>query len=477
MPKDDAPPPTPEKETSTPEPDAPETAAPETPEEPETPERPANEPTDKAPDKKGDDEPARTLQNAMDAQPDADKKAAQEATAAAEDQKKADEEAAAAEAAKAAGEPEKPNTDERDADLKVEWGPHTHANTRKKFEATAAKTRAARDERDAVIAEREALRKERDELAEKAKAVEPPKELVEEVKTLRERVRELDISKDPIIEAKYDKKIAANNDRIIDVLKSQGFGLSKKADGTTIENPKAISDLQKAGLTLKNLNQYIVELEKADLIEEADAIREAVRENNRIARDKTLEIESWKGDYSKRQQAREQETKAQQEKRESEFRQQTDSQLNAEIEELAKNFSYIKKPAGPLPTDPPAVATAKQKAVADYEAAAKEIETAVKGLSPNGAAPEKLAEVVGRINASAIQAIILKKQVLPRVLKDMAAKDARIKELEAKLGKIDSASRLSRAQGSAPSGDQPNRGAPEPRSFEEALRAGAPSGA
>lgn len=471
--KEPAPAPEPEKtetqDSPAPEPEKTETAPPE---------RPENEPTDK---KEDPEEEHQTLQSAMNEQPEIERKSKRKAADEAEAKKKEEEEAAAAaEKEKETAEAEKPNTDDRDKDLKIEHGPNTHLNTRKKFDAIAAKTKAARDERDAAIAEREALRKERDEFKAKVESKEPPKELVEENKKLLEKVRELDIAQDPVLRKKYDEPAEANNERILNILRTHKYDKTKvtKSDGTEefIDNPTAIPRLLKDGLTLKNLNPLIQALEKADLVEDAEDIREAIRANRRLADEKQVQIQSWKGDYSRRKQAQEQETKAQQEKRQADFIAHTDTQLKAEVDELSKNFSYLKRPAGPLPTDPPAVVAAKNKQIAEFEAAEKQVAEAVKGLNTSEAPPEKFAEVVGRINANAIQSIMLKTHVLPRVLKEMAAKDARIKELEARLSKIDNASRISRAQGAGPSTDNVNPTASQPRDMMEALLMHGPQG-
>lgn len=431
---------------------------------PAEPDKDKTEPEPKDAGTEDQDEGPVSLSEAMD---DEAKTRGDEEKAAAEEAKKTAE----AEAEKPKVEAEKPAPD-RDADLNPEIGPHVRPSTRKIITEMQAKAKAARDKEEAAIARAEAAEAKAREAEEKGKSVEPPKEMVEKIKMLEERVRELDISKDPALEAKYDRKISANQTVIVDLLKAQGFGMVADKDGKFVENPKAIADLVKSGLTMKALYPLTKKLREADLVDEADAIEEAVRENNRLARDKQAEIESWKGDYTKRQQAKEAETKQHQERRQAEFRTQTDSQLNAQLDELAKNFSYIKRPAAPLPTDSPSTVQAKNKAIAEYDAAAKQIETAVKGLNPADAPPEKFAEVVGRINASAIQAIVLKTHVLPRVIKDMAAKDARIKELEAKLGKIENAGRLSRTQSATTDERSSDNGRPAPQSLEDAFGSG-----
>ncbi len=455
-----APPPTegtvPEKPVETPTPEKPGE------DEPEIPERPEDDPTDNKKDDE-DDDSDRTLESEIAEPAEVAKK--QKAKEEAEAKKKADDEAAAAEKAekegKAAG---------RDDDLVPEIGPHVHQKTRKIITDFQAKAKAARDERDAVVAEREALKKERDELAQKAQTIKVPKEAEEELKSLRERVRELDISKDPALEAKYDRRIATNQTRITDILKNQGYGAHKEGD-KIVENPKAISELVKSGLTLKNLAPIIAKLDAAELVEEADEIRESLRENLRLAREKQAEIESWKGDYEKRQEQRQQLTQQQQEQRSASFRAETDKVLGADLSTLAKDFPFVNQPPSPLPSDPPAVAKAKQAAIDEFNAANPRIEAAVKAFNPAGVAPEKQAEAVGRLNAAAIQAVIIKERVIPRMIRERNELTARNKELEAKIAKYENAGKLSRAH-SAPSTDNGNSGRPEPQDLGDALGSG-----
>lgn len=392
-------------------------------------------------DQPGDMETAMRRGGAKESDQAAKEKADADVTAA---EKKAQEDAAAAEKAK--------QTPDRDADLKVEHGAHTHPKTRKIITEFQAKAKAARDERDRIITEREALRNERDALAKKSAEapVAVPKETEDELKTLRERVRELDIARDPAIETKYDKKIAANNQSIVTTLKQQGFGMVKGEDGKTVENPAAIAELLRGGLTFKTLNPLLKKLDEADLVDEAETIRDAIRQNNRLTTDRAQEIEGWKANYADRQKQRESSTREAQEKQLQAFSEQTNRVLSEDVAELTKDFSYLKQPPAPLLTDTPTVAKAKQTALDEYSSAEKKISDVVKTFDPTGAPPERRAEIVGRLNASAIQAVILKTHVLPKVRQELAANAARIKELETELEKIRGAGRMSRLQGGAP---------------------------
>jgi len=438
-----------------------------------------------AADASGDDDevPAHgSLSDALRQSPE-DAKAADAEKKAAADKKTADEAAAKAlsetNPAKAAEDSAaKSASEQRDSDLKTDTAAHTSPKTRKIITDFQAKTKAARDERDRAAAEVTALKRERDELLEKVKAAPVTKEIDEEVKALRERVRELDISRDPIIQQKYDRKIESNNKSIIDTLKAQGFGIVVDPDTQrTVENPNAIAELMAGGLTLKALNPLLKKLEEAELIDEADAIREAIRQNKQLGAEKNQEIESWKADHSKRVSAREQQTNQQIEQRQAAFREQTDVQYRSAVEAMAKDLPFLKKPAEPLPTDTPAVAKAKQTALDEYAAASKKIEDEVRTLNPDGVPPEKMPEIVGRINSNAILAITLKNHVLPRLMREQTASAARIKQLESELEKIRGAGKLSRLQAGGGGGDQSaHHGSSEPTSIEQALAMAQPPG-
>lgn len=417
--------------------------------------------------KPDDDEAPDNLGSALNRQPET---ARQDAENVEEEKKKT----AAAAAAPQATEDERAKAtkqaeaDARDADLKIEHAPHTHQKTRKIISDFQTKARDARNERDRVAAEKVALQRERDELAEKIKTAPAPKALEDEVKLLRERVRELDITRDPILETKYDKRIEANNTSIIAILKKEGYGMQKGEGDKMVENPQAIQKLVRDGLTLKNLTPLLKKLDEAELVEEAEAIREAVRQNNRLSAEKTQEIESWKGDFTKRQEARQQQGRQASDKFQADFTKQTDTQYRAEVETLAKDFAYLKQPPAPLATDTPAVRQAKETAITEFQTAAKKIEAEVKTLNPGDFPPERHAEVAGRINANAILALTLKNHVLPRVQRDLAALTARNKELEGELAKIRGAGRISRLHGSAPS-DAPAGGGEAPTDLGQAL--------
>lgn len=392
----------------------------------------------------------------------AEQKKQQEEAAAAADKKKKDDEAAAAQKAKddeaarkaaesaapAAGQktPEQEAREKRDSDLNPELSPHTHPKTRQLITSFKTKTQAARDERDTIARERDSLKQQVTELAEKAKGVALPKEVDEELKTLRERVRELDIAKDPAIEAKYDKPIAANNKAVVDLLKS--FGADQVVDPKnaekTIPDPRFEANLLRSGLTLKTLQPLIEKLEKAGFVDEAEQLRESIRENARLSRSKQQEIDAWKTDYDQRIKTRTQQTQQAAEQENKVFAAEAETALKSDLAELTKTLPFLTQPPAPLPTDSEPVRKAKQAALDEYNAAAQAVEKAVAGFNPAGLPADKARSAAARLNANAVQGVIFKLHVVPRLQREIATRDSRIKELETQLAKLKNAGSLSR---------------------------------
>lgn len=415
-----------------------------------------------APDAGGEKKP--------DAAPDANAPTEQELIAEQErqkteaDQKKKDEDAAAqkakdeAEAAKKNAEAAKPDDprEKRDSDLNVQLSPHTHPKTRQIITSFKENARKARDERDAIQRERDELKRQLDETAAKAKGVALPKETEEELKTLRERVRELDISRDPAIEAKYDKPIAANNKSVIDLLR--GFGADHVKDPNnpdkTVVDPRFEANLTRAGLTLKTLQPFIEKLDKAGFVDEAEQLREAVRENTRLTRAKQQEIDSWKGDYETRIKTRTAQSQQQAEQEQKAIQEATDATLKTELAELSKTLPFLNAPPAPQPSDSEPVRKAKQAALDEYNAAAQQVADAMKAFG-NAKTPEEARAANAKFSATAILGLVLRQHALPRLQKDLSARDARIKDLEAQLTKLKGAATISRQHAvvtSAPAG-------------------------
>lgn len=344
----------------------------------------------------------------------------------------------------------KPATTERDTDLKVpeQSAAHLHPKTRKLIEERNSKIAAARDERDRLAKEKADLEAALNEERAKAKTTVVPKQLEEEVKTLRERVRELDITKDPEIETKYDRPITENNDRVVETLKKFGFG-TRIVDGKAVPAPEDIQALLKSGISLKTVKPYLDELDKLGEADDAETIREAIRENVRLGRGKQTEIDTWKKDYEGRVSTRTQQQQQQAEQATTQIRTVAQAEMKAEVDSLVKDFPYILPPPAPDAKDAPAVREAKQKALEEFNASAEKVKQITAAFNPNGLPPEKAYAAQGKLNAAAVKGVLLSQHVLPRVLRDMKAKDARIAELEADLGKIRKAGSVSRAHAAA----------------------------
>lgn len=403
---------------------------------------------------------------------------------AAQKQKEADDAAKAAEAAKAAAAPAAPAHKDLD-DMEKGLDRHTKPSTRKvittfKTEAVAARERANKAEQ-----ERQQAIKERDEAIAQAKSGKPSKEIEDELTTLRERVRELDVSRDPQIEAKYDKPYQKNTEAAINMLGDYGFFkvAEKGADGKPTGTYRDMSEREKAqvtaqlktnGISLRTMAQHIKALENSGDVEGAEALRDLARENDRLLRDKQAEISQTKGNYEARAQARTKEQQAQQEQIATLARTTSEKTLQADIAELAKSFPAIAIPPEPLPTDSAAVVAAKKAAIEVYTKQAKQVEEAVKSFNPTGLPPDKAAEAQGRMTASAVKAVILQHHVLPQMTKQLADANARIKELESQVGKNRAAGTLNRAHAAAITAGSgtPQSNLPAGATFADSLRAG-----
>lgn len=153
----------------------------------------------------------------------------------------------------------------------------------------------------------------------------------------------------------------------------------------------------------------------------------------------------------------------------SEIREHSQRILNSDIAALSKDLPYLQRPSEPLPTDSAAVTKAKQDSIAAYDAMAKQISDSLSDLDSSKASPDKVAEINGRVSANAVQSIIFKQHVLPRLMKDLADLRARNTELESKFGKIKTAGTLSRAHAAAASAPAGAKAA-LPESTEDAAR-------
>jgi hypothetical protein len=356
---------------------------------------------------------------------------------------------------------------QRDSDLNLDsrQSAAMHPKTKKIIEERNQKIIIERNKADALAKEKENLASELNKAREALKTGVVPKETEEELTKLREAVREFDIQRDPSLQAKYDAPLSKNQAKILEVL--QSFGVGKTVDGKN--DPEAVSKLQRDGLNFKTVTPFIKKLSDEGYEEEAEQLRELLRDNIRIKTSKEAEISNWRTNFSAKKEQSLTEQRQNQEKTVSEIREHSQRILNSDISALSKDLPYLQRPSDPLPTDSAAITKAKQDSIAAYDAMAKQISDAVSELDSSKVSPDKVAEVNGRVSANAVQSIILKQHVLPKLMKDLADLRARNTELEAKFGKIKTAGTLSRAHAaaaSAPAGAK----ATLPESNEDAAR-------
>lgn len=355
----------------------------------------------------------------------------------------------------------------RDSDLSLDTRQASamHPKTKKIIEERNQKIIAERNKADTLSKEKEALAVELNQAREALKKGVIPKEVEEELANLRETVREVDIQRDPMIYTKYDAPIAKNQGQILKVL--QGFGVGKTVEGK--DDPEAVAKLTKEGLNFKTVTPYIKKLSDEGYEEEAEQLRELLRDNIRIKTAKESEVSEWKTNFASKKEQSAVEQRQYQERNISDVREHSQRILNSDIATLSKDFPMLQRPADPLPTDSSAVTKAKQDSLAAYDAMAKQVGEAIAQLDSSKVTPDKVAEVSGRVSANAVQSIILKQHVLPKLMRDLAELRARNTELESKFGRIKTAGTLSRAHSaaaSAPAGAK----APLPESNEDAAK-------
>lgn len=380
--------------------------------------------------------------------------------------KSADEKAAAA-AKVTTPKEEKAAPSERDKDIHLDdtTSRSMRPSTRKLIEERNQKITSERNRAEQLAKEKAELETKLAEISEAAKKVTLPKEIEEELKTLRERVRELDITRDPEIQRKYDAPVRQNEAAIL--AKLGEFGLGKTNDGK--DDPEAIDRLKRAGLTINALAPHIKKLEEAGEIEAAETLRELTRENRRLAIEKAGEVAKWKADFDGKVQLRNQQVQQQQEQTTKAVGEHANRILNENLTNLAKTFPFVLRPAAPLPTDSAAVAKAKNDAIAAYDAAQKTITETLGQLDSSKVSPDKAAEVQGRASATLVQGVILRDHVLPRIAKENAELRAKVADLEAKAGKLKAAGTLSRAHAAAATAPSAAK-APLPESTEDAAK-------
>ena len=249
------------------------------------------------------------------------------------------------------------------AELEKKIGPHASPKTKEQFNKVKEVAYKERAEREKIALE---LKQAREEL-EKAKTNTVPKELQDEIQQLRDKVRQFDASADPAIVNKYDKVINENTDSIIKTLTDAGL-------------PKEHAEtLKKNGVTLSNLKPYLDTLDTGKGADgkqydadpdTAEAIRERLRENMRLSKDKDREITDWRNNFETRQKQAEETQKqsvAEAEKR-----------LATEFQNHISKWDFLKKPADVLETDAPAIRKQKEQAIKEFNDTALKFSDSIK---------------------------------------------------------------------------------------------------
>lgn len=298
------------------------------------------------------------------------------------------------------------DTVDRDADLKPNLNPNTHPKTKEVIESFKTKAVEARNERDR-------LAKELEEVKAKGGA-----NVTKELEELRTRVRELDITRDPSLKAKYDDKIAANVESVLKTLKENGLG--EDAEGKEI--PGFFDKLKAGGINLKTLLPYIKKLEEAGEIDTAEELKDMLRSNQRLEKAKVEEIQDWTKNYTQRQQA----AQAEQEKQVKEYQSRIMKETDAEILSTLEAFPQLKRPPQVMPNDSPAVKKEKERVQAEYNEEYKRYQDAV----------TEAAKEHGLTFKAAAVGILYKNHITPRLQKSLTEANERVKALESELSKI-----------------------------------------
>jgi hypothetical protein len=251
------------------------------------------------------------------------------------------------------------------ADIESKLGQHTSPKTKQLFAEVKNLAVKERTEREKVAKELEDTRKQIDELKKTTQSI--PKEVEQEIQQLRDKVRQFDANADPAIIAKYDGVITKNNESIIKTLTDAGL-------------PEAhAAELKKKGVSLSSLKQYLDTLETGKGVDgkqyepdpdTAERIRESLRENMRLTKDKEREIETWKSGFDERTKKGEEEQKQSVE--------MATQKLNKEFETHIAQWDFLKKPADVSDTDAPAIRKQKEDTIKAFNETALKYAEAIK---------------------------------------------------------------------------------------------------
>jgi|DEB19_MinimDraft_2_1074335.scaffolds.fasta_scaffold00143_2 hypothetical protein len=237
--------------------------------------------------------------------------------------------------------------------IEKQMNQHTSPKTKELFNQVKKVAASERIEREKLAKELSELKKQSEQ--KQAESGKLPKEVEEEISQLRDKVRQFDANSDPAIVAKYDKRIESNNESIIKTLTDAGLP------------PEHAEKLKKSGVSLSSLKQYLDTLETGKGADgkqydsdpdTAEKIRESLRENMRLSKDKDREITDWRTNYDQR-------TKQNEETQKRNVEEAT-NRLNTEFTGHLSKWDFLKKPADILETDAPAIRKEKESAIKGF---------------------------------------------------------------------------------------------------------------
>lgn len=328
---------------------------------------------------------------------------------------------------------EKP-ADARDNDLDIKLNPNVAPKTREVIETFKTKAQEARTERDV-------LKKELEEARAKLKEGGMDETTKKELEELRREVRNVNIEKDPGLRLRYDQRISENESRIVGMLKKHGM-------------PEAnIEALKKSGLKMANLDETLKILNKAGYAEDEDEIREMLRENTKISREKQAEIEKIRGDYKAYQ-----ERQAAEEKRQSaEVSERIRVEFDKNLKAIGAEYPEFKCPPLPEENDTDAVKKAKNAAVEKYK----------KDFGEYIVKVNKLAEDGVQTFQTAAKGLAYMDYIVPSMKKQITDLKAKLAEAETQLGRVKKAGSMTKLVGSTKPAAQDRKTTPQASSMED----------
>jgi hypothetical protein len=319
--------------------------------------------------------------------------------------------------------------------IEKQMNQHTSPKTKELFNQVKKVAAAERTEREKLAKELAELKKQSEQ--KQAESGKLPKEVEEEINQLRDRVRQFDANADPAIVAKYDKRIESNNESIIKTLVDAGLPTEHA------------EKLKKSGVTLSNLKQYLDTLDtgkgadgkqyEADP-DTAEKIRESLRENMRLSKDKEREISEWRANYDQR-------TKQAEETQKRSIEEAT-ARLNTEFNGHISKWDFLKKPADILETDAPAIRKEKEAAIKTFNEQSLAFADAIKKETSD----PLNAQIAARVG------ILYRDLVAPQLKNQLGAAQKEIETLRAQISTMKKAGATSRTIGSGkPSATSPKK--------------------